>query len=476
MTLKQRIVSGISWSIAGSIVVQGFGIITKIILARLLFPEDFGLFAMAFILIQFLNLFVGFGIHSAVIYRKEDPEKTVGTAVIVATCIGFCLTMISYISAPFIAKFFSEATLEPMIKLLSFIFIIDSISTILSAVLIKELLFKKKTIVDICMVISYTIIVLGLAYLGYGTWSLIIAYICQRFIQLIFLWIVCPRKPIIIFDIEIAKDILHFGKYVLSTSFFAWAITSIDNIIVGKKTGDEGLGYYSFGFNIATLPVLSITHIISSVFHPIYAKVRDNKEQLQRAYLKPLEWSLLLILPLSMGLFLIADILVPVVFGEKWSAIIPLLKIFAVYGILRTVCTIISQLLEGVGKPRTASMLLAIELFIVIILIFPLFIWRGIIGVAIAVVIARGISMLLHLHQLKKIIPIKVQYYMKILNKKIISACIMGIIIYITKLFLAENSFIALVTCILVGIVVYIAILFFIERELFGEAKDLLRL
>ena len=473
MGLKQRIINGIGWNVGGSIITQAFGFITKIILARILFPEDFGLFAMVIIVIQFLNLFVGSGLSSAVIYKKEDPHKTLSTAFILALSTGFILSLISFLSGSHVAKFFNEPALNPMIKLISIVLIFDSISTILYAGLVKELHFKRKAVVDVVAIIIYSTSVLVLALLGYGAWSLIIAYIIQHTIQAIVLWIISPIKPNIYFDKEIAKEIGHFGKYSVATLIFSWAITSIDNILVGKKLGDEGLGYYSFGFNIATLPVLSITHMITGVFHPVFAKVRDNKEKLQEAYLKPLEWSLIFILPMSAGLFILAEPLVKVIFGERWLSMIPILKIFSLYSIFRTVCTIIAQLLEGVGKPKTAGKIVGIELLIIVILIVPSITYYGILGVAWIIIIARIISMCLYLLEIKKVVSVTYKDYTEILGKKIVATIIMGVCVYSLKLLL-KTTLLDLFIITVSGMILYGLLILWLEKRIYKEFYNFL--
>ncbi len=475
MDIKQKVVQSLGWNLTGSVVIQLLNLITKIILARLLFPADFGLFAMVFIFINFLGIFVGFGISSAIIYKKEEPEKTLNTAVVLTTIIGVALFFISYFSSSFIAIFFNRDILEPMIKVISVVFLFDSLSTLLYATFIKELEFKKKTIIDITSVLMYSIFVLILVYSGLGVWGLIISYVIQHFLVLVLLWIFSPRHPSLHYDKTIAKEIFHFGKYALAASIIAWAITSIDNIIVGKKLGNESLGYYNMSFTIAALPVVSFTHIITAVFHPVYAKLQDEPERLKEAYLKPLEWSLVIILPVSVGLFLLADMFVPVIFGEKWLSIVPLLRIFAVYCILRTVCTIISQLLEGIGKPKEAAYLVFIELVLLGIGIFVLLPY-GLYGVAVAVVVARFVSMMLYLHKINRLLSLKMQDYLSLLWKKIFASGVMGILIYFARSILVENTVFTLSILIVCGGLAYFILLAYLDKRLILQGKELLEM
>jgi O-antigen/teichoic acid export membrane protein len=475
-SLKSKIIDGLGWNVLGSMGVQGLNFIAKIVLARLLFPEDFGLFAMAFIVITFLSIFVSFGVTDAIIYRKRDDgyQKTVDTGMVISVGIGFVLMLLAFISSSFVADFFHEPILTTMIRLMGIVLLFDSISDILYGVLIKEMEFKRKTIAEISSTVCYVIIVLLLAYLGFGVWSMVYAYIIQHTLIALFLWMLSPTKPKLKVDKKIAKNMLHFGKHITSAILFSWAISSIDKILVGRKFGDKQLGYYGFGFSIATLPVLSLAHIIAGVFHPVYAKVRDNIQKLRKAYFAPLEWALLLILPMSTGLFSLADIFVMVVFGEKWMPMVPVIKVLAIYAVIRSVCTICGTLLVGIGKPKIVSKIASIQLITLIIIIYPLATSFGIVGVAFAVLIARGISLLMYLRTINKVLQVKMKETIAILWKKIVGTAAMVGTLYLGTIFLPEYTILNFIILIMTGTITYGLVIFALEKRIFIEAKEMM--
>ena len=196
MELRKKVIGGLSWSSAASLINQGLNAVTKIIVAKFLFPADFGVFAMALILINFLSLFTGFGFMSAVIYKKEDPEKTLGTAFILSLFFGVILFIISFFSSGFIASFFNHPELKLMIEVLSVCFIFDSLSYIITGSLLKNMEFKKKAIVDVVSACLYGICVIVLVSFEFGVWSLIGGYVIQRLAIIILLFIIsCSFSP-----------------------------------------------------------------------------------------------------------------------------------------------------------------------------------------------------------------------------------------------------------------------------------------
>lgn len=476
MELKKQVVQGVGWSIGGAFASIAINLFTKVILARLLFPGDFGLFAMVFIIIAFLNLFSGLGISSTLIYKNTDDEKTINTAFVFAIIIGIVLTVLCYISSNFVADFFKQPDLVPMIQIMSFVMIFDSLANFFYGIIIKELKFREKTIAEVCVILFYGIAVIGLAYLGLGVWSMVYAYVFQHFFLLVFLWAFCQKKLKFSINYTLTKEIFHFGKYITLSSLLAWAITSVDNILIGRKLGDEKLGYYSFGFNIATLPMLWITHIITSVCSPVYAKLKHDAQLLQKAYEKSLEWSMIFIFPISFGILLLADIFVEVVFSPKWMPMVPILRILAVYSILRSVCNICGYMLDSVGKPKVASMLVLVELFILCLIIYPAFLFFNVLGVAAAVVLARGISMILHLRAVHTVVKNTIKSYFQLLSKKAYATVIMGVCILLLRFFLVENTLINFLFYLSIGTLVYAFALFFLERKIFTEVKELIQL
>jgi PST family polysaccharide transporter len=166
-------------------------------------------------------------------------------------------------------------------------------------------------------------------------------------------------------------------------------------------------------------------------------------------------------------------LLVIVIFGQKWLPLVPLLKIFAGYCILRTICTIIAQLLEGIGNPKEAAKIVSIEFIILTIAILTLLSY-GIIGVAIAVIFARCISMILYLHKINQKLGISLFEYVLLLWKKILASFIMGVFVFLLKIVFSEPTFFNLIVLVSVGAGIYLGILWYFDRTLIDEGKQMI--
>ena len=473
MSLRKKAVSGVFWVGLGSIFNQSLNLIIKIVLARLLFPEDFGLFAMAIILIALLNLFVGLGMGDALIQRKKDMEKALNAAFVVMLSSGIVLFVLSYFSSYGIAWFFENTELILLVKLLSVLFIVDSLALIPSTLFIKNLQFMRKTIIEFFGLVCYGVIVVFLAYKGFGVLSLVYGVLLQHCILTTLFWIFSSWKPSITFDSQTAKEILHFGKHVLGADLLGWGVVTADNAVLGKVKGNDALGFYSMSFNIATLPVTAFAHLINGVLYPVYAKLQDEIEKLRISYLLPLRFTLLFIIPIAGGLYVLADPFVSVVFGERWIPMTPILQILAIYGVLRTICTSSSSFLTAVGRPKTARNIAGLELVVLLVLVVPGTLLFGILGTASSVVIARSVALLFYIVTVSKSLLISPFRIIETFWKQIIAA--FGMIIslhFLRETFFPSHSVLNLSVLVLCGAFFYGMFVLIIDRNIIKEIQQ----
>ena len=471
--IKKKLVRGLAWVAGGSLLTQLINLVIKTFLARFLFPSDFGLFAMAFILIGFLNIFIGLGIGSAIIFKKDDVDKMLNAAFIISPIVGVFFFIISFLSSDFVASFFNEPILSSLIKLLSLSFIIDSFLIVPHSLLSKKMYFKRRSISDTLPVVIYGIIALSLAYSGYGVWSLIFSHIIQHIVWVSLLWAFCPWRPAFSFDWKIVKEILHFGKYVFSTSFLAFLINYIDNAIIGKKLGDEQLGYYSFAFNIVSMPVTAFTHLVSGVFHPVYSRLQDNKEKLKEVYLHSLKLIVIVIAPISGGIFVTADYFTLIVLGQKWSQMIIILQILSIYPFLRSISSLSGYFLEATGHPKKAMIISFFQLIFLVAIIIPALIFKGINGVASSIVLIWIFATFAFLYSVAKLIDVTIIRCVTIMVIPLISTLIMGIFVYLIKThILSSEGIVNLILLVLIGVLTYLFCIFMLDKKIVNEIKD----
>lgn len=477
MTLVKKAVHGMAWVTLSTIIIRILEFLTKIILARLLAPADFGLLAIGLLAINTMGLFRNLGFGAALIYKKDDSNHTAAnTAFFLLPIVATILFVLAYLSAPYVAVFFNNAAVEPIIRILSLTFIISSFGTVPSLMLEKELEFKKKVLPDTVPIVGYACVAIVLALGGYGVWSLVYGQIVSAVLSAVLIWLVSDWRPMFSFDKEVAKELFGYGKHILGASFIIFLITNIDDAIVGRMLGMEALGFYTIAYSISNLPATQITHLVGRVMFPTYSKLQDDRDALRRAYLKTLKYVSMLSVPTAFGILVIAPDFVNVVLGEKWMPAVPALQVLCFFGLSRSIAATTGSIFQATGKPEILLKTSFIQLIAMVVLTYPLVITYGIVGVSIAVtipIVAQTIVQVYIVHRL-------IQMNFKDIYVPMFPICLSSVIMTICLCLLKNPvyNFLniypvgALVLSILIGIAIYTTILYILNKDLIRDIKE----
>lgn len=434
MTLAKKAVHGIAWVTLSTIIVRILGFGTQIVLARLLDPSDFGLLAIGLLAINSMGLFRELGFGAALIYKKDDSNHTAAnTAFLLLPVVASILFALAYLSAPYIASFFNNATVEPIIRILSLTFVISSFGTVPSMLLEKELEFKKKVLPETVPVVGYACVAIGLALLGYGVWSLVYGQIVSAVLTAVLIWMVSDWRPTLGFDRAVAKELFTYGKHILGASVVIFLITNIDDAIVGKMLGMSALGFYTIAYTISNLPATQITHLVSRVMFPTYSKLQDDRDALRSAYLKTLKYVSMLTIPAAFGIMVIAPDFVSIMLGEKWMPCMPALQILCFYGLTRSISATIGSIFQAKGEPQIITKFASIQLLAMCFIIYPLTSIYGIAGMSIAITVPAIIIHMYGVVLVCRIIDATIFNMFKVLYKPLVGSILMVAILYLIK-------------------------------------------
>jgi O-antigen/teichoic acid export membrane protein len=448
--------------------------IVTMILARLLDPVHFGLIAIGLVVINFFDLFRDFGVGAALIHRKDDIDKASNTAFFLFPIAASVFYIVSYLTSPLIAGFFNEPQVEPIIKVLSLAFVILSFQTTPYLLLAKNLQFKKNIIPDILSKIGYGIVAIILAFKGYGVWSMVIGYIILYIISAISIWSFVSWRPSYKFDRKIAFELLNYGKYVMGANILIFFISIIDVTFIGRLLGADELGYYSIAFGVATLLTSQVSGLMGRVMFPVYAKIKDEKATLKKAYLQTLNYVSFISIPATFGIFAVALDFVKVVYGAKWLPAVAALQVLCFYGLNRSLLGTTEQLYLAAGKPAIRTKLNLLQLVFMGALMYPLTMRYGIAGTAFAALIPSILIVFLTFREAGKIIEEDFFYIAKTFVPGIVGSLIMVIVIYAwSYMAVSFSPFLRLAFSIIFGLVVYVGFFWITRKEMFYEIKDL---
>lgn len=348
--LKNQTVIGIKWTVIGNWSKLFIQYIITIILIRQLSPETFGLIGMVLVFSEFGNLLSNFGFGSALIQKNDINEKHKSSVFWTNVLIGIGFSLIFFFLSEPISIFYSEVELISIIRVVGLKFIFDAISIVHKALLKKDLLFKKISIIDLTTVFITGIIAISLTYFGYGVWSLVTQIILSSMISSILYWIFSNWKPQFIYSFNSIIDLSRFGMNLLGFNVVNYWMRKGDNLLIGKFLGSIELGLYTRAYSIIYLPLSQFSSVLGQVMFPSFSKIKEDKERIKSIYLKLISIIALFSFPMMVGLFLTANEFVITVFGENWNEIIPITQIFCIVGLIQSLGSPAGTIFLSQGK------------------------------------------------------------------------------------------------------------------------------
>jgi len=406
LILKHKIFGGVAWNALGLIVDNGLTIVVKLILARLLLPEAFGIIGFATVFIGMIGMFSDLGMSAALIQRKEKNLKPVDydTAFWVGLVWALLLVVIlSFIVGPIAASFYNENMLLSIIPVLSINLISGSLITVHIVNITRELDFKKIVLPRNLSRIFAAAVAIIMALNGFGVWSLVSQSVISSFLLVFIYSYVSPWRPKRRFSKESFRNIFSFGIYTTGTSIFNYLTGNIDYLLIGKLLGAHALGIYTLGYNVTYVVRGQIMNVINSVFFPVYSKLQDDLITTKRYYFRVIKYNCIVIYPLMIGIILLAEPIVIYGLGTKWiEAIIPM-QLMAVAGLVHLLTSSNTVLLRGLGKPKLELIFSIIKTLGVNVPFIVLgVIYYGIIGAAAGLLAAKIIIFFINNFILKK--------------------------------------------------------------------------
>ncbi len=472
-TLTAKTMKGILWRFIsfGSNKVLSF--ISTIILARLLVPEDFGLVAIGHLVINSIHLLGGWGLADAFI-NKRKHERQYYTALFYSSIfISSVVFLLVFFLAPLFSNFFSNPSSLVIIRVMAVTLVIKSFVHPAIALIKKRMQFKRASVLGFINHLTTFIVVVSLAFFGFGVWSLVIGGIFAALFDFFVFFLFFPVKPMLTVPFRYIKDLFVFGKYMFFSTIFLFLLNEGDDAFVGKILGTVSLGVYTLAFHLANFAVFNVTFVVSQVVLPAYASIQDNKRRLKAAYFKVFRYIALVAFPASFGIFILAPELVPIVYSPKWNAMVYPLMILCVYGLSRSLIATTGEVFKAVGKPKLLRRTTFIQLIVLAAIIYPLTKLFGLTGTCLALTLAALSVHWLNFYYVARVLGASFGDFMKVLKAPLISSLVMLAAIHFGKKVLPVESVFVLILFIILGALVYFASVRLIDRNIFKDAKGL---
>ena len=457
-SLTQKTLSSIVWKFAERISAQLVTTIVGIVLARILMPEDYGIVAIVNIVITICNVFVSSGFGTALIQKKDADDVDFSSVLYANIAISIGLYLIVFFTAPFVAQFYENDLLTPVLRVMGIRLPIAAINSVQQAYVSRKMQFKKFFIATLFGTVISGVVGIVMAYKGFGVWALVAQYLTNVCIDTIVLVFVVKWKPKWAFSWKKLKGLLSFGWKMLLSGLLDTGYNELRSLIIGKKYSSEDLAYYDQGKKYPALIVNNIDSSITSVLLSSMSKIQDDKVKVKQATRKSIQISSYFILPCMVGFACIAEQFVHVVLTDKWMPVVPYLMMMCFIYAFYPIHTANLTAIQAVGR---SDLFLILEIIKKVIGITSILIsmWFGVFWIAFSGMITTILCSIVNAFPNKKLLNYSYLEQIKDLLPNLGISAVMGGVVFgmnYLPLIIPIPSVVLLLLQVVVGIALYI--------------------
>jgi len=456
--MKKQLFSGIAYTALekySNIIVQ---LAITAVLARLLLPVDFGVVAVATVIITFFALFTDMGISTAIVQNKTLTEKDLSNIFSFTLWSGIILAGLFFASSWLIGNYYKSSTLIVICQLLSLNLFTSSITIVPNALFYKHKDFKYIALRGLTIQISCGILGVTAALMGAGLYALVIPPILSGILMFVISIRRYPQRLQLTWGLTSIRKIFSYSAYQFMFNIINYFSRNLDKLVIGKKLGMNQLGYYQKSYSLMMLPLQNITAVVTPVIHPIFSDFQDDIKKLASGYEKIIRLLAFIGLPLTVGLFFTAKELTLIFFGPQWMPSIPVFKILAISAGVQVILSSSGSIFQASGDTKS---LFICGLFSSILnvtgILFGVFYFKSVEGVAYCISATFTINFIQCYWQMYYITLKKRNILLFI--KQLISPSILSIILIIT-LYLINllTSSYNIITSLLIKVSIFILI------------------
>lgn len=351
-TKERSLGSAIRWSAINSVVGRVCQVGVSILLARLIAPDQFGLFAVALVVLNIVLSVSEMGVSVALIRTPGDVKDIAPTVTTLSFASGTGLALLCVLGAPWFAAELNAPDAAGVIQLMSVALVISGASAVPGAMLQRDFRQDHKAIADLAGFVAGTAVAVVLALTGFGAWSLAWSRIVTNGAAAVVMFVLTKHRYRPGFDRKQAKSLLAFGLPLAGSSLLVFGVLNVDYVVIGKLLGPVELAFYLLAFNLSSWPVGAISQPVRSVSLAAFSKVRDDAERFQRSFTRALGLLALFTVPACVLLATFGGPLVRFAYGERWSVAAAPLALLVVLGAVRVALELAYDFLASAGKAR----------------------------------------------------------------------------------------------------------------------------
>jgi O-antigen/teichoic acid export membrane protein len=463
--IDNTLIAGSKFMLLARLIVKAIGMVSSLILARLLVPEDFGLVAIAMAFLAFIDLFGQFGFGTVLIQKQDASQQDYDTAWTFRVIFGFFAAAVLIICAPALARFYSDPRLTDIIYVLALIAVLGGAQNIKTINFQKFLDFKKELWFQIIPKFLSFLFTLILAWFYRNYWALVAGMVFNQLISVIVSFVMAPSKPV--FTLKSFNQLFSFSKWLMMNNIVFFLNTKLTELLIGKYVSTAATGVFSLSNEIASLPMTELAAPINKASYPVYARWAEQRQRLVDAYLSTIQLSALLTIPASCGIYLIAETFVAVVLGDKWLDVAPLMQWIAIASLLFSLSTNNGYIYLATGRPQITFYISLLRVLVLLPLFVLLLDQYGLVGAGYALCATSLLTFVVSQFIIMRFLQLKLRQLLAVFAQPLVAAGTM--VLALTAVYDATKApatLINLMLTIVVGASVYcvVSVLIWLAR------------
>ncbi len=478
MDIRSKVMSALRWSAAARFLGQAVSWGITIMVIRLLSPGDYGLMAMAMVLVSFLVLLNTLGLDAVLVQDRDLDEQMTRQIFGIVIVINTLFFALLFFGAEAVAMFYGDPALTLIVQVLSFQFLLLIFETLPQSRLEREIEFAQRSIVDFATLIIGSAVTLVMALTEFGVWALIWGMLATNATRMIGLNLISRNLVWPSFSLRGMRKHFAFGGFVTTDRGLWYLFSESDKFIGGKLLGNHLLGYYAVASQLASLPIHKISGLLNSVAFPAFshAHTHTSAATVQGYLLKATRILGIAAFPVFLGMSCTAEPLIACLLGEKWLPAAPLLQLLGVVMPFRLLSNIFPPLLWGTGNPATSA-----SNFLVAALLMPVAFYFGsrwgVIGLAYAWLCMYPLVFFITAYRTCHKVGLGIGEYLLQMFRPVVAGMIMYATVYFLQGFAygAVGDWLYLSQLVLTGAITYGVAMLLIDRNGMLETLQLIR-
>jgi O-antigen/teichoic acid export membrane protein len=360
---------GSAWMVGLRWAIRLTGLVSTVILARLLTPKDFGVVAIAMIVVELFEMLNQTGQSLAIIRHDNPTREHYDTAWTISVMIGFGIAAATVLTAPLTKIYFHDEQSIIVMQCLALRAIMSGLENVGTLDFRRDLRFRQVFGYNFYAKLFSFVVTITLAVVLRNYWALVAGILCGQFARTILSYVMHPYRP----RVSFAKmsEIWSFSIWIFIRSMGSYFERQVDAIAVGGAKGASSMGRYTIAKDIASSPTMEIVAPMASVLFPVMARYRNDPVQVRQLYLRVLGWALIIGASSGLGIWLVAPDMVPLVLGSKWISITPLVGWLALDAGIGALNSGAYTTLDVLGLPHLGARLQWLRVIVLAMAMFP---------------------------------------------------------------------------------------------------------